>query len=252
MGGPALSLRHRLHRLLAPVIYGEGFAAMTPRMNETWPERQFQRRLLRRLGVDCVFDVGANVGQYAIELRNLGYDGLIFSFEPDPRPFATLEARAAADPKWHVFNRALGREAGSATFNLMTISLFNSFRTPSAADTALYAAPNSVERQVEVPVATLAEELAVLQARHGFARPFLKMDTQGFDAEVFAGAAPVHGRLVAIQSEISVKKLYDGVPDWREQIARYEAAGFELAGLYAVNPRMDELIEFDCYMVRVA
>jgi hypothetical protein len=74
------------------------------------------------------------------------------------------------------------------------------------------------------------------------------MDTQGFDVEVFRGAAPVHDRIAGIQSEVSVKRLYADTPDWRQSIGEYEAAGFELAGLYAVNPQLDHLTEFDCYM----
>ncbi len=36
----------------------------------TWPERDYMQRLLKLLDIDCVFDVGANRGQYGRWLRD--------------------------------------------------------------------------------------------------------------------------------------------------------------------------------------
>src|SRR5690349_18103875 len=45
------------------------------------PEQEHLKRLLSHLEIDCVFDVGANVGQYATMLRkHAGYKGRIISF----------------------------------------------------------------------------------------------------------------------------------------------------------------------------
>ena len=39
-------------------------------------------KIIKNLEIDCLFDVGANTGQYATLVRSLGYQGQIFSFEP--------------------------------------------------------------------------------------------------------------------------------------------------------------------------
>jgi len=59
-------------------------------------------RLLASYGVDCVFDVGANTGQYAEGLRNLGYKGRIISFEPLSAAHALLIENSRDDPEWVV------------------------------------------------------------------------------------------------------------------------------------------------------
>src|SRR5258708_7328948 len=65
-----------------------------------WEEMHLQKLLLH-LDVDCVFDVGANTGQYAAMLRReVGFQGLIISFEPIPKVARALRAVAKGDPLW--------------------------------------------------------------------------------------------------------------------------------------------------------
>ena len=51
--------------------------------------------MLGELRVDCVLDVGANVGQFGDMLRTIGYMGTIVSFEPVDATFRTLAEHAA-------------------------------------------------------------------------------------------------------------------------------------------------------------
>jgi len=85
-------------------------------------------------------------------------------------------------------------------------------------------------------------------------RPFLKMDTQGFDLEVFAGGGDRIQDFVGMQSEVAVLRLYEGSPPMSESIATYEASGFEITGMYPVT-REDttgRVVEFDCVMMRAS
>jgi FkbM family methyltransferase len=218
-------------------------------VRSTWPQRKFLRDLLRAHRIDCVLDVGANVGQYGDDLRSIGYKGLIVSFEPDPATFERLSAHIKGQPNWVALGIALGSEAKVASLHRMASSEFNSFRTPSSNDTRQYDEQNRIVGTVEVEVQTLTGLLPQLKARHRFSRPLLKMDTQGFDLEVFRGAAGVHQDIVAIQSELPVKHLYEGTASWTDAVAEYQAQGFDLAGIYQVNPGWD-LVELDCYLVR--
>ena len=54
-------------------------------------------KALRDRHVKLVFDIGANVGQFALGLRDAGYPGRIVSFEPTAAAFASLRHHAQRD-----------------------------------------------------------------------------------------------------------------------------------------------------------
>jgi hypothetical protein len=78
------------------------------------------------------------------------------------------------------------------------------------------------------------------------------MDTQGYDLQVFAGVGDALRSVVALQSEISAVPIYQGMPHLTESIARFEAAGFGIAGLFPVSREKSlRIIEYDCLMVKL-
>ncbi|CAN5130510.1 [alpha-L-fucopyranosyl-(1-_3)-alpha-L-rhamnopyranosyl-(1-_3)-2-O-methyl-alpha-L-rhamnopyranosyl] dimycocerosyl phenol-phthiocerol 2'''-O-methyltransferase [soil metagenome] len=212
-----------------------------------YPEIMALRRFLRAFAVDCVFDVGANYGQYATMLRkDCGFGGLILSFEPNPDVFASLARRATADRKWHVFNMALSDFDGTASFNIMAAHQFSSLERPADTLDDVFIARNKVERTVEMQCRRLDGMLAELRAAHGFARPFLKMDTQGHDRAVCEGAGGVLDQMLGLQSELAVRPLYHGAPEYRTMIAWLEERGFVPSAFFANNKgHFPRLVEMD-------
>jgi hypothetical protein len=67
-------------------------------------------KIIKHFKIDVLFDVGANVGQYAQKTRNLGYNKKIISFEPLKADFEILKRTATKDKHWIVNNYALGHE----------------------------------------------------------------------------------------------------------------------------------------------
>jgi len=215
-------------------------------------EQAHLRRLLRELEVDCVFDVGANAGQYATMLRKkANYHGRIVSFEPLPREFETLRELSVADPLWTVDPSGVTGSGGPRTFNVMASSQFSSFADASVADTDLFAGSTRIEQVLQIETATLAAIYEKYQRQFGFRRPFLKLDTQGLDTEILRGSAHVLPSFVGLQSELSIKKLYDKSMDFRDAITLYESLGFELSALVPNNEgHFPVLVEIDCIMIR--
>jgi hypothetical protein len=107
-----------------------------------------------------------------------------------------------------------------------------------------------VEEEV-VSVRRLDEVLEEVVQDFNSKRIFLKMDTQGYDLEVFKGLGNKLKYVVAIQSEVSVIPIYKEVPHWTDCISFYERAGFGVTSLFPVTIDSCRVIEFDCLMVRV-
>jgi FkbM family methyltransferase len=171
-----------------------------------------------------VLDVGANAGQYGGLLRAWGYRGRIVSFEPVAAAHARLELRAAADPDWQVAPRmALGAKDGEATIEVSAESDMSSILPQTELLRRLSPSSRVVGRE-RVPIRRL-DGLAKEYVEHG-ERTFLKVDTQGFEAEVLAGARELLPRLQGIQLEMSLVRCYEGERDFRELIDDLERAGF--------------------------
>jgi FkbM family methyltransferase len=216
------------------------------------PEREHLKKFFEHFGVDCVFDVGANEGQYAERLRDaVGFTGAIISYEPIPELAAQLRRKAARDPNWHVVEAALDRTGGTARFNVMAGMDFSSLHTPAADQIQMIADLNSVARVIEVQRTTLADEFARWRDELGFQRPFLKLDTQGNDVPVVESAGALISEFVGLQSELSIRPIYDGSAGFVEALDTYRQAGFELSALVPNTAgHFPVLLEMDCIMYR--
>jgi FkbM family methyltransferase len=200
--------------------------------------------------VNCVVDVGANRGQYGRLLRRAGYSGRIVSFEPVPAEFELLEQAAAGDPEWEVRRLALGSSDGSLEMHVTPGTLSSPLPPTPFGEESFYRLRHTTEARV--PVRRLDGLLDEILADLPAPRPFLKMDTQGFDVEVFRGLGERAREFVGLQSEVALLQLYHGMPRLPEALAAYEEAGFEVSGMYPVTRQEDSgrVLEFDCLMVR--
>ena len=89
------------------------------------------RELFAKLRITCVFDVGANEGQYRNFLRRrCGYTGEILSFEPAQKAFAVLQNRAAGDPAWAFIIMLSVQRTAEKVLNTMADTRFSSFLNP--------------------------------------------------------------------------------------------------------------------------
>jgi FkbM family methyltransferase len=201
-------------------------------------------------GVTCVLDVGANRGQYGLMLRRAGYEGHIVSFEPVRDTFEELRRTAAPDPRWSVHRCALGREDGAISMRVVEGTM-SSVLPATRFGAGRYAQLREAVAE-EVPLRRLDGMLDAVLAHVPVPRPYLKLDTQGYDLEAFAGLGARASEVVALQSELSLLAVYRGMPTIHEALGTYTAAGFEVSGLFPVSRqrRTARAVEVDCVMVR--
>lgn len=204
-----------------------------------WPSPHTVLRHLQlvfeRLDIDCVVDVGANRGQFARSLRDdIGFTGWILSFEPHPELHAGLQAAAAGDARWRVAPYAVGREAGQLPFFITGATDNASMLKPNAFGRETFGETLDVKGQIDVPVHRLDSVLPSFLADTGARRPFLKIDTQGFDLEVLAGAEGVHDRLRGVLLEAALQHSYDGMPDITDSLDALRGYGFDPTGFFGV------------------
>lgn len=200
--------------------------------------------------VDLVLDVGANTGQFARKLRARGYKSEIISFEPASEPFKELERSAASDPNWQVRNAALGSQPGEATINIAENSVYNSFRDRTAVASA-FDTRSAAVKQERVEVTTVDEVLANKRDR----RIFLKIDTQGYEREILAGAGKSLPFILGILLEIPIVHLYEQTWTLQEVLCYLNGLGFVPAQITPTNHlrQLDpvSLAEIDCVFRRM-
>ena len=198
-----------------------------------------------------VFDVGANVGQYGMSLRKCGFAGRIVSFEAIASVHARLAAVAAQDGNWTVAPRcALGRTPGKACINVAANSVSSSLLSMN--DLHVDAAPASRYVTSEtVPVRRL-DDVAETRLDKS-AKLLLKIDTQGYEEEVLAGASRVLDSVIAMQLELSLMPLYKGAPTLRRMLELCEDLGFELYGLIPgfYDEKTARLLQMDGLFVKI-
>jgi FkbM family methyltransferase len=185
-------------------------------------------KLLRDRQVTLVLDGGANRGQFAAELRALGYHRRIVSVEPQSGTFADLRSRWASDPNWLGLNVALGEGEGEDWLYVSEITEVSSLlRATGRWGTEGWTGTHR-ERVTKRTIDSILTEVA----REGDA-VYLKLDLQGYEYQALQGAAAAIGHCVAIELEMSSVDLYEGAARLSEIFSLMESAGLVL---YSVEP----------------
>lgn len=213
-----------------------------PRLDEA------RAKLILEKNVDVVLDVGAFVGDFALQLRGDGYDGSMVSFEPVLKAFQKLSKRSDNDPLWYAEQLALGPKEGVTTINvgdkIYTSSVLEYGVAYKGLDPELRSEPQ------EVQMARL--DSWVSRSPYQESRVFMKLDVQGYERQVLEGAKGILNKVQMIQIELSLVGLYSGTWKFTEAVSWFERNGYELYQIERVfeDCEHSRLLQLDGLFVR--
>ncbi len=222
------------------------------------------RIFLEANDITAVIDVGANIGQYATRLFAIGWQKEIISFEANPEVQTQLASRAAAFNKknskkfplfskkgiWQVLDpMAVGSHTGQVEFQISAESDMSSV-LPQSDVLKEISSSSEISKKIQVPMRRL-DEIKELTSRKD--RLFLKMDVQGFEAEVLAGASGLLPQIIGIQMELSLLTLYKGETLWLDMIEKMRGLGYETRLLFPgyFERKLARLLQVDCVFLKI-
>lgn len=201
-------------------------------------------RNLTEAKISNVIDVGANVGQFGLDIRRHGFKGQIVSYEPADKTFETLSHTAMRHKPWKAIKLGLGSVESQRTINISG----NSGLSSSILDMGslhLENFPDSafVSQQL-ISVSTLDKQLEHLRLKpHEI---MLKMDVQGFESEVLKGASLSLSKIPLCYLEVSITPLYIGESSFLPILIELSKFGHQVIDVFrGIKTKSGKLLQLD-------
>ena len=177
--------------------------------------------------VNCIFDIGANKGQFVYGLIRADYKGKVISFEPLSSAYDELiEKQKKTQIEWIVHEKcAIGDIEGEVEIFISNNSASSSIL--NMLDSHINAAPESIYIGSEtVKIYTLDNLFHQYVCENSIT--LIKIDAQGFESNIIKGA---HNALVnakGVLVEMSFVYLYENQKLWEDIISILKSYGFIL------------------------
>lgn len=181
-------------------------------------------------GARVVVDGGAHHGEEIGTFLTIFPEAIIHAIEPTPASVHVLRQLYGNHPRVRIHSGALAEFDGAATLNAYTLSARNAL-TPYAPHPDLGRDPDMPVERIEIPTWTLDR----FCAQHRIERvDLLKLDTQGAEGRVLAGARDLlqAQRIGLIALEVLFVPLFEDQAEADELIAVTRRAGYSLYDLY--------------------
>ena len=180
----------------------------------------------QNIGINTILDIGANVGQFATEIRSKLPNAQIYSFEPLKECFEALETSFGADPKFKAFNYALGEAEVEIAMHKSAYSPSSSILAMSQTHKTLF--PHTKEHTEEkIKIKKLDDVARDLNLEKEI---LIKVDVQGFEDRVIAGGENTFQKGRAVIMETSFVELYENQPTFDDLYQKLKSLGFEYRG----------------------
>lgn len=218
---------NELKKLIRSFLHGLGYDLVKKKPSKSDQLSKF----LNATNITHVFDVGANIGQFASDLRKSGYMNNIFSFEPLEKQFTTLSSRAENDLNWTCYNFAFGDVAGTKNINIANNNHSSASSFLELSELSADMIDVKMTETAKVEIRTLKEFLETSDLIPN-GNTLLKLDVQGFEHSVMKGAGVLLSRFPAILLEASFFSLYKDEKLVGDLIHTLKDKGYVLAAFF--------------------
>jgi FkbM family methyltransferase len=200
------------------------------------------------LDIKTVIDVGAHTGEFARMIKTILPEAAIFSFEPLKKEFQSLQQQMQNGAGFMAFNCAAGDR--NETVEIHRSSYAQSSSLLPMAQLHKEAFPVSAGQSVETVEVKRLDD--VLRAHELMREILIKIDVQGYEDKVIAGAGETIGKAKAIIVEVSFRELYEGQPLFEKIFGLLSGEGFKYFGnLYQLLSPIDGApLQADALFVR--
>jgi FkbM family methyltransferase len=194
--------------------------------------------------VSNVIDVGANVGQFGIDIRRHGFQGQIISFEPVKETFEVLTETIKKYQPWRAIRLGLGASQSEQIINISgNAGLSSSLLEMGSVHLENFPDSVTVLNQ-KVTISTLDNQLEALGIDPR--RIMLKLDVQGYEAEVLRGAAKSLAKIPLCYLEVSLVPLYKGETTFLPILNLLAEAGHEVIDVFrSLKSNDGKLLQLD-------
>ena len=175
-----------------------------------------------------IFDIGANTGQTITNFREVFKNCTINSFEPSPSTFEILKKNSSKMENVQIWNTGIGSSVSTLLLNENTGSDMSSFLELGQAGWG------EIKNKTEVAVTTIDQ---FCQDQNIEIIDILKIDTQGYEHEVFKGAVNsiLENRIGLLYFEVTFIDMYKGLPSFSTLYDFAVNHGFELVAIYPIK-----------------
>lgn len=181
--------------------------------------------------LQTILDAGANVGQFTLAAARAYPDARVLAFEPVPNAAAILRRRSSGNPHIEVHECALGRENGELTLFQNEYSHVSSALSIHPKNPHPNYDPTKVQA-LQVKVARLDD---CVLANDLAAPALLKLDVQGYEREVLAGAHGILSGIEYVVVEAAFVELYQDQPMFEDLHGLLCESGYELVAPVGVQ-----------------
>ena len=183
--------------------------------------------LLAALQPALVVDVGANRGQFSLDVRRAAPNSRVLAFEPLGPEAGMYRSILGKTKAYALHEVALGAVAGSVEFHVSAARDSSSLLPIGERQNQLFPGTREVSME-QVTVRTLDEYIGEIGER---TPSLLKLDVQGGELDVLRGSSRALASFRWVYVEMSFVELYCGQPLAHELVEFLRAHGFRLVGV---------------------